>query len=76
MLVQIDSKFRRLNMNWVVTSAALSQDARGATTEIFAPVQGFFQVANVADLQITVSSSGAVSCTTLCMLRDQAPSLW
>ena len=66
--MQIDSKYRRLDMNWLVTDAALAQGSRGATTEVFAPVQGFFQVATAADLQITVSSSGAVSCSPLCML--------
>ena len=55
MLVQIDSKYRYLDLNWVVTDAALAQGARGATTEIFAPVQAFFQVSTVSDLQITVS---------------------
>ena len=54
-MVQIDSKYRVLDLDWVVTDAALSQGSRGATTEIFAPVQGFFQVATVSDLQIKVS---------------------
>ncbi|CAL5220637.1 g2681 [Coccomyxa viridis] len=58
---KIDSKYRVLDLDWVVTDAALSQGSRGATTEIFAPVQGFFQVATVSDLQIKVTSS--VKCT-------------
>ena len=53
--MQIDSKYRTLDLNWQVTSAALAQGSRGATTEVFAPVQGFFQVPTVSDLQITVS---------------------
>ena len=54
--MQMDSKYRVLDLSWQVTSAALAQGSRGATTEIFAPVQGFFQVATVSDLHITVSS--------------------
>ena len=44
-------------MAWEVTAEALAQGARGATTEIFCPVQGFFQVPLVSDLEITVSPS-------------------
>lgn len=54
--VQMDSKYRIVEMHWVVTVAALAQGTRGATTEIFAPVQGFFQVPTVADLKIDVSA--------------------
>lgn len=48
-----------------MTAEALAQGARGATTEIFCPVQGFFQVPLVSDLEITVSPSRF--CAPLCL---------
>ncbi len=63
-MVQIDSKYRVLDFDWVVTEAALSQGPRGATTDIFAPAQGFFQVATVSDLEIKVSPP-AIVCRTM-----------
>jgi len=53
--MQIDSKYKYLDFAWEVTAAAAAQGGRAATTEIFAPVQGFFQVPTVQDLQIDVS---------------------
>ncbi|CAK0783442.1 hypothetical protein CVIRNUC_006641 [Coccomyxa viridis] len=56
----INSKYRVLNYAWEVTPAAAAQGGRGATTELFAPVQGFFQVPRISDLR--VSGTGA-TCT-------------
>ena len=49
---QINSKYRVLNYAWEVTPAAAAQGGRGATTELFAPVQGFFQVPRISDLRV------------------------
>ena len=55
---QVDTVNKSMVLSWQVTAATLASGAassgRGATTEIFAPIQGFFAVARAEDLVIQV----------------------
>ena len=56
--MQVDLVNKVMTLSWQVTADTLASGAasggRGATTEVFAPVQGFFAVASVARLSIQV----------------------
>jgi hypothetical protein len=56
---QVDTIKKVLELSWEVTTQTLAAGAasggRGATTVIFAPVQGFFAVRTIAQLSIQVS---------------------
>lgn len=54
----MDTVKKSMVLSWQVTADTLASGAasggRGATTEVFAPIQGFFTVATAADLLIQV----------------------
>ena len=56
----MDTVERVMTLTWEVTEQSLAAGAssggRGATTVIFAPVQGFFAVRTIAQLNIQVRS--------------------
>lgn len=56
--MQVDLVNKVMTLSWQVTAATLASGAasggRGATTVVFAPVQGFFAVSSVARLSIQV----------------------
>ena len=57
-MLQVNVLGRTLEYTWEVTDAAMASGAisggLGATTEIFAPIQGFFHVASLAQLDLQV----------------------
>ena len=57
---QVDTTAKVVTLSWQVTADTLAAGAasggRGATTEVFAPVQGFFAVPSLEQLSIQVST--------------------
>ena len=62
-----------LNYAWEVTPAAAAQGGRGATTELFAPVQGFFQVPRISDLRVRMQPSDHIALHHPCAAITVAP---
>jgi hypothetical protein len=56
--MQVDLENKVMTLSWQVSAGTLAAGAgsggRGATTEVFAPVQGFFAVSSVTRLSIQV----------------------
>ncbi|CAL8464543.1 g4078 [Coccomyxa elongata] len=64
---KVDSIEKVMQLSWEVTTATLAAGAasggQGATTVIFAPVQGFFAVPKASQLDIQVTPANGLTCS-------------
>nr|QOL01077.1 putative extracellular protein CSOL_010 [Pseudococcomyxa simplex] len=64
---KVDSIDKVMQLSWEVTDATLAAGAasggRGATTVLFAPIQGFFAVPHAEQLDIQVTPNAGLTCS-------------